>query len=235
MARKLSQLPPEAWTARDKVPPEGFERWQIDRKFEVINSVYGRNFGRLHSPLAAAVQAVRQTGEVALLDVGCGTGRTLWEFAEAVRKATGCAPESIRGVGLSLHDYSGQSCSPAARVAFAEGQLGYVKGRAERLSNYKLGTFDVVLSHEALIYSKRPDMWANELRRALGHTGVAFFNAAVGPDGGAPDSIGSQFDNWHGHGYDIMGLRAFHLAATNLPPSSSYYIRMEAIGSPEAG
>jgi ubiquinone/menaquinone biosynthesis C-methylase UbiE len=175
---------------------------EVDRSFGLINSMCTRIMGFDHSPLRAGLDIIARTGSLAILDVGCGTGRGMVEFGQKVCKLAKCDPAAVTGVGVSLNDLRGYSRSPAVAEAFESGQYTYVLGQGESMPYVETAGFDVAISYDGLIYSKDPRAWAREMRRATGPGGVVMFDARPGQS--EPNSpLMHEVRSWQREGCDM--------------------------------
>ncbi|HSX35684.1 MAG TPA: methyltransferase domain-containing protein [Patescibacteria group bacterium] len=225
--RGAAGRPPEQWTRNDIVG-EGFRRWQLDRPFGPVNDYYAAALGQERSPLARAATVARFTGSVAIFDDGCGTGRTLKTFVDAVRNEPGCEQTEISGTGLNWRDYSDQSLDPQTRHAFANGDLEYIVADAEDMAgvwdSLTPGTQDVVIAHHAIRYSRRPGLWLAGMMQVAKTGGWLFCNMPDDDPMVLPDSeFTRQLDDWRESGIDVVQqrYRRDNVYPTDVPPDIS--------------
>jgi SAM-dependent methyltransferase len=157
------------------VPPGGFDIGEIDRSFGLINNLYKEVYGLQGTILQAALDFVHHAGQLAILDVGCGTGRALVEGGDMVRKRLG-AEVAVTGLGVSLEDYRGRSQKPKVNAAFDESRYDYRVGPAEELDDVPNGAYGVVYSHDGMIYSTQADRWLRCMANAAAPGATLFFN-----------------------------------------------------------
>jgi ubiquinone/menaquinone biosynthesis C-methylase UbiE len=191
-------------STNDFVGPEGFRRREIDRPFAIVNDGYARTFNRAMAPLTIARKIARSTGQLAILDVGCGTGRMLFDFVAAVRDANVCPPEMVRGVGISLQDYSGESTEPAADEAIASGDIEYRVGPAEQMRRSDSSTYDIVFSHELLRHVRNHRQVLEQMRSAAGRQGAICLSTSLQRGQLAPRPVAETFAEWQGYGHTIL-------------------------------
>jgi 2-polyprenyl-3-methyl-5-hydroxy-6-metoxy-1,4-benzoquinol methylase len=193
-----------ARSTNDFVGPEGLRRRELDRPFKLINDAYAQTYNRAASPLAVARKIALASGSVAILDVGCGTGRTLFDFVTAVREANACPPEMVRGVGVSLHDYSGESTDPAVDAAIAAGDIEYRVGPAEQMRRGDSSTYDIVLSHEMMTHVRKHRQALEQMRAAAGRDGYMYVNTPSRRGQPAPRVVAETFAQWQGYGHQVL-------------------------------
>jgi 2-polyprenyl-3-methyl-5-hydroxy-6-metoxy-1,4-benzoquinol methylase len=188
----------------DFVGQEGFRRREIDRPFVIVNDGYARAFNRATAPLTVARKIARSTGQLAILDVGCGTGRTLFDFVAAVRNAGVCPPEMVRGVGVTLHDYSGESTEPGVAGAIASGEIDYRVGPAEQMRRGDSSTYDIVISHELLRHVRNHRQVLEQMRSAAGREGAIYLTTQFHNGQPAPWPVAETFAEWQGYGHTVL-------------------------------
>jgi SAM-dependent methyltransferase len=159
----------------DVIPPEGFQRFMLDRPIGEINTRFSTALGFEKSPIQTAIDTVQGIGSVALLDVGCGTGNTLRTWVDAIASLAPCSPEQISATGISLFDYSTESAYPATRQACKEGRIRYELGNAANMRKIQTNSADVLLAYASLIHSKYPNPWLDEMMRVARPGATMFF------------------------------------------------------------
>lgn len=105
--------------------------------------------------LQTATDKLRDQGHIAILDAGCGTGRTLYKAKGQLIFRTGFAPETVTAVGINNEDFSDESEEFAVRDAIAKRDIQYVVGDLETVK-LPSNSFDLITSYEVLIHNKPP-------------------------------------------------------------------------------
>lgn len=124
-----------------------YPRWSVDRGF----AYYEKNFcgGDGVSPLTVALSAAERGDDVAVLDVGCGSGRALWDFRSTLQRSVG-SEVPICAVGVNQDDFRDESMAGMVRQEIADGRLEYILGD---IGNCEIGgTFDVITCYEVLVH-----------------------------------------------------------------------------------
>jgi SAM-dependent methyltransferase len=152
-----------------------FARCEIDRSGELM-------FGDMEyedevSVLDFAINRFRERGEIAVLDAGCGTARTLFEIKEQLKLRGNAIPEKILTVGVDKDDYSDESQDAEVRAAISRGDIEYVIGDLESV-NLGERQFDLITSYEALIHNRPPKATGiiKNLLTYLKDDGIFIFN-----------------------------------------------------------
>ncbi len=171
----------------------GFEIEEIDRPIDTISECYEDRYGTPLGVLQTAATMAGDIGQLAVFDAGCGTGRGLVEMGDGVVRQLGWNPERVTGAGISRHDYRGLSRAPEVNDALRVrgGRYNYIVGNAERMSRVGSRRFNLVLSHDGLVYSRWPNRWLAEMARVAAPGAVIFFNAM-------PSQYAENSLLWHG-------------------------------------
>lgn len=130
---------------------DGYERSMLDR--DLLEA--SRYFSDTRGPLMRVLTDIfSRQGQIALLDAGCGTGHTLWEFKEHLLRIANKKdyPELVKAVGVNEKDYSDQSMFARVSRDVRDGYLDYIIGDLETVHLPK-DIFDVGYMYEVLFHN----------------------------------------------------------------------------------
>lgn len=161
----------------DIVGPEGFRRAEIDRSIGYIDALFAATLGPDKTPIVSATEVLRRDGKASLLDVGCGTGQTLRTWGLSVAKAARRPLSAVTLTGISMWDYSRESCYPATTKAHLDGRMRYLVGDAADLP-IEDNSVDVALAHASFIYSPKPAKWLEEMMRVSKPGSAIYFDTS---------------------------------------------------------
>lgn len=102
-----------------------FLRSEIDRNQVQMNFDFKDGEGKHF--LETAIDMLDRKGSLSIVDIGCGTGRTLHEVRDIVLRETGKSdnPKAVAAIGVNDSDFSQESMSAAVREAIQEREIEY--------------------------------------------------------------------------------------------------------------
>ena len=177
--------------------PEGVPLELIDRPVELVDKSFAEHLGTQNTPSRVVARVLHERGSVAVADIGCGTGNTLFTLGESV------GLENVRMIGISLEDHSGSSANPGTRAACIATEttaplIDYHVGDATHMPEIPTASQDVVLSYNSMYHSGQPQEWLSEMIRITRPGGTILFNTDPGQlDMGVLDSL-------RGLGYSVL-------------------------------
>jgi SAM-dependent methyltransferase len=125
---------------------EHLSRVEIDRGLSAVEKMKDGS-GKLLMEII--LDKYRSQHQVAVLDAGCGTGRTLYEIKDSLTHWAKATSESVVLVGVNDIDYSEESVDPKTQAAIKNGEIDY---RVDDLTTVELPAqaFDVVFANEVI-------------------------------------------------------------------------------------
>lgn len=187
----------------DDIIAEHLQRKEIDRGFSALSKMKDES----GTPLINIIfDKYSKQGQLAVLDAGCGTGRTLFEIREQLELGTKATAASVTTVGINDEDYSDESCSPKTRAAIKNGQIQYV---VDDLATVPLSehAFDVIYSYETLVYNGigKTTKIIDNLLPSLKPDGVLIFNITESQWGNSRlrDYFDLQLEEYRLHGHSV--------------------------------
>jgi SAM-dependent methyltransferase len=129
--------------------PDYFDKHEVDRNAGTVNGSFMPLDG--HGPLITGIEIARQSGSLAVLDAGCGSGNSLIDLKDQIEFRAPIEPERIIAVGIDRHDYTAYIPNPEGR---RRAMNGYVNLRRGDLATIDLEpeAFDLAYAHEVLIH-----------------------------------------------------------------------------------
>jgi SAM-dependent methyltransferase len=130
----------------DDIIAEHLPRFEIDRGLDAVEKMKDESGKFL---MEIIFDKYRSQGNVAVLDAGCGSGRTLHEIRDRLTFWAKATPESVTTVGVNDIDYSEESVDPKTRAAIKNGEIPYT---VDDLAIVKLPAqaFDIVFANEVI-------------------------------------------------------------------------------------
>ncbi len=128
------------------------------------------------SLLREARKHLEETGSIAVLDVGCGTGQALWSFREYLTRRDDYEPDDrLTLVGINIDDFRNEAERWKPRKAIKEGIIDYIVGDARIVTPRQ--EFDIIFCYEVLIHMSDEDAAAvlRNTERALKPGGTMYF------------------------------------------------------------
>ena len=189
----------------DIVPPEGLSRRLIDRPIGDVNELYRVYLGPHLTPTYTAAKVRREMGSLAIIDVGCGTARTLKTLGDAVCSLADCDLSSLELRGVNHVDYSLESGDLETVEACQTGRIDYQVGDAFGLEVIPDDTADIVQSYFTIGNIRRPMGWLRSMIRITKPGGYMFFNTSLRQ--GKPGSPLNQYlGNLQKRGFALGGM-----------------------------
>lgn len=150
-------------------------RCEIDRSGDLMLREMKDEQGRFIRTLT--LETLREQGQIAILDAGCGTGRTLNEIRTHLLFRTKARPEDILTVGVNDIDFSDESELVATRKAIRDGVIQYVIDDLEKV-DLPQDKFDLITSFEVLNHNKPEKVVGiiKNLLRFLSQDGLLIFD-----------------------------------------------------------
>ena len=129
--------------------------------------------------ISAALNKLRDKGQISILDAGCGTGRALFELKDQLllRTQQREKPEIIKAVGVSDEDFSKESEMMAVRSAVSKGFIKYIVGKLETVK-FPPNSLDLIVSYETLIHNNNNNVVKilNNMLKTLAPEGIFYFD-----------------------------------------------------------
>lgn len=164
-------------TNKDLIPPENYQRIQLDRTYKYVNLLYASAYGADVTPQNAAAHIAMRRGEVDLLDIGCGTGRTLYTWGNEVANQTNLPRNRIHMTGVNKYDYRLESMDDNTNRAVHQGTLHYLVEDARAMGSVANQSQDVIIANYSLLQAEAPETWIPQMDRVLRGGGILFFDA----------------------------------------------------------
>lgn len=128
-----------------------FFRFEVDRDGELMFSEMIDE--QSDSILSSIINRLTDQGSIAVMDAGCGTGRTLYAIRDQLLLTTNANPQDIVTVGVNDRDFSDESEDSMVREANRNGDINYVIADLESV-DLEPESFDFITSYEALIHNE---------------------------------------------------------------------------------
>lgn len=187
---------------------DSFHRSEIDRS---VWDVLFQMKDPLGEPLfEIALGKLRRQGEIAVLDAGCGTGRSLVELRFQLMFGAGKASPGIRAVGVNLSDYSKESELVSVRQAPQNGSIEYLVADLET-TELTPDSFDIIYSYETLVHNdtSKATRIVDNLLTALKPEGVLMFDISKGQKDRFGEYLRNEvpFGKYYIYAYDLKDRR----------------------------
>lgn len=212
-----------------RVGDEGFTLAQVNRSIETIQKVIEPLFGTAEAPIGYASEIVGRQGNVALGDIGCGTGRALSSWRRAVIDQTGCDPGMVSGVGITLEDYS-MFRDPLTAEEWQDPNLRYIVRSITRgVDRIPTDSLDVAIGYLSVVHWNDPARGLEEVARIIRPGGRFIFNTFF-PDTSRSRAVNTRLttilekmSEWHLAGHGVLAQNTSITAQSGNPSLQIYH------------